>query len=103
MGLRHSDRRAVYAQRVSVDCEAGIGGMTLTAALEKADRQMDEISDRIMCDCEAMYVDMGATSEELAAGLERERRTIAEGRRQIHESIRVAFWTGFDSPSSRVH
>jgi non-ribosomal peptide synthetase component E (peptide arylation enzyme) len=76
--------------------------MTLDEALTKAAREYDAIAARIMCDCEVMYVDMGATAEELAAGLERERRTIAEGWRQLHESIRVAYATP-DGASVKVH
>ncbi|MEO5894776.1 MAG: hypothetical protein ABIS06_03650 [Vicinamibacterales bacterium] len=77
--------------------------MTLAESLDKANRDFDAIAERILRDCELMYVDMGADPDELAAGLARERATLADGRRQLLSMVRTAFAVGFDAPSARVH
>ena len=56
-----------------------------------------------MRECEVMYVEMGATAAELVAGLDRERGTLTEGRRQIVDAVRVAFAIGPDAVSLRVN
>ncbi len=77
--------------------------MTLDAALLKATRDFDALAERRMRECGEMYVDMGATDAELAAGLDRERGTLTEGRRQIVDAVRVAFAIGPDAVSLRVN
>lgn len=77
--------------------------MSLNEALTKALREYDAIAERVLRDCELLYVDLGADDEELAAGLARERRTVAKGRMQIHEAVRAAYSVGLDAPSIRVH
>ncbi len=41
--------------------------MTLDQALEKADRQMDDIFARVLCDAEEFIRDLGGTDDECAA------------------------------------
>jgi len=77
--------------------------MTLDQAITKADQQMDDICDRILCDAEEFIRGAGGTDDEVTSWLDRKRADLLGARRQIHESIRVAFWTGLDSPSVRVH
>ncbi len=77
--------------------------MTLNEGLAKAAREYDTFSARILRDCELMFDDMGADAAELAAGLERERATLADGRRQMLDIVRAAFTVGLDGPSIRVH
>ncbi len=77
--------------------------MTLDAALEKVDRQMDEIADRILIDAEDFIRDLGATDVECAVWLDRKRSELADTRRQMHDMVRASYWTSLDSPSVRVH
>ncbi len=77
--------------------------MTLDAALTKATRDFDALAERRMRECEEMYIAMDATSVELAAGLDRERAILTEGRRQIVDAVRVAFAIGPDAVSLRVN
>ena len=77
--------------------------MTLSAALEKADRQMDDIFDRILCDAEDFIRGLGGTDSEVAVFVQRKRDELADTRRQIHEMVSVAHWTSFDSVSCRLN
>ncbi len=77
--------------------------MTLDQALTKADRQMDDIFDRVLCDAEDFIRDLGGTDDECAAFLHRKRQELADTRRQMHESISVMYTTGIAAVSIRVH
>jgi len=77
--------------------------MTLDQALEKADRQMDDISDRILCDAEDFIRALGGSDLEVATFVQRKRDELADTRRQMHESISVMYTTGIAAVSCRVH
>ncbi len=77
--------------------------MTLTEALEQADRLFDSVAAQNLLDAAMMVRDMGGTDAEVAAFMERRRGALARSRAEMHEAINVFYVTGFDSPSVRVN
>ncbi len=76
--------------------------MTLDDALAHADRLFDPIEEQNLLDAETFVRDLGGTEAEVAAFMERRRGALARSRADMHESIRVAFWTP-DGASVQVH
>jgi hypothetical protein len=70
--------------------------MTLSAALDTAARQFDDIAERLIAEFGGDLRERGATDDECAAMRVLQLTTLAPGRRRVLELVRAVWLTGHD-------